>query len=74
MTAYAGCGYGIFEASQDLVGYEQLCMMQCLDPALFADIFVKIGDLREILWRRVVEKYPDVIDSAMPVSFRLPAL
>jgi uroporphyrinogen decarboxylase len=60
MKAYGGCGYGIFEASQDLVGYEDLCVMQCLDPELFADIFVKIGDLWETLWQGVIEKYSDI--------------
>lgn len=60
MKAYGGCGYGIFEASQDLVGYENLCIMQCLDPELFADIFVKIGDLWETLWQGVIEKYSDI--------------
>ncbi len=60
MKAFGGCGYGIFEASQDLVGYEYLCIMQCLDPALFADIFIKIGDLWEILWTEVIRKYSDL--------------
>jgi len=60
MKAYGGCGYGIFEASQDLVGYENLCLMQCLDPELFADIFIKIGGLWETLWQRVIEKYSDL--------------
>jgi uroporphyrinogen decarboxylase len=60
MKAYGGCGYGIFEASQDLVGYEYLCVMQCLDPDLFADIFRKIGDLWVILWSEVIEKYSDI--------------
>jgi len=60
MKAYGGCGYGIFEASQDLVGYEYLCVMQCMDPDLFADIFKKIGDLWEILWQGVIEKYSDI--------------
>ena len=60
MKAYGGCGYGIFEASQDLVGYENLCVMQCLDPELFADIFVKIGDLWETLWQGVIEKHSDI--------------
>ena len=50
MKAFGGCGYGIFEASQDLVGYEPLCMMQCIDPDLFADLFLKIGDLWCELW------------------------
>ena len=60
MKAYGGCGYGIFEASQDLVGYQYLCVMQCMDPDLFADIFKKIGDLWETLWQGVIEKYPDL--------------
>jgi hypothetical protein len=60
MKAYGGCGYGIFEASQDLVGYENLCLMQCMDPELFADIFNKIGDLWVILWKDVIEKYSDL--------------
>jgi uroporphyrinogen decarboxylase len=60
MKAYGGCGYGIFEASQDLVGYEYLCVMQCMDPDLFADIFNKIGDLWETLWQGVIEKYADL--------------
>jgi len=60
MKAYGGCGYGIFEASQDLVGYEYLCMMQCMDPDLFGDIFRKIGDVWETLWQGVIEKYSDL--------------
>jgi len=60
MKAYGGCGYGIFEASQDLVGYEYLCVMQCMDPDLFADIFKRIGDLWETLWQGVIEKYSDI--------------
>ena len=60
MKAFGGCGYGIFEASQDLVGYEPLCMMQCLDPDLFADLFVKIGDLWCELWSWVIKNYSDI--------------
>jgi len=60
MRAYGGCGYGIFEASQDLVGYEYLCVMQCLDPDLFGDIFKRIGDLWELLWTGVIERYSDI--------------
>jgi uroporphyrinogen decarboxylase len=60
MKAYGGCGYGIFEASQDLVGYEYLCVMQCMDPVLFRDIFRNIGNLWETLWTGVIEKYSDI--------------
>jgi uroporphyrinogen-III decarboxylase len=60
MKAYGGCGYGIFEASQDLVGFEYLCVMQCLDPDLFRDLFVKIGDLWVELWQWVISNYHDI--------------
>ena len=60
MKAFGGCGYGIFEASQDLVGYEALCMMQCMDPELFEDLFVRIGDLWCKLWSWLIENYSDI--------------
>ncbi len=60
MKAYGGCGYGIFESSEDLVGYEQLCMMQFLDPDLFRDLFVRIGDLYMVLWSWVLDNYGDL--------------
>ena len=60
MKAYGGCGYGIFEASQDLVGYESLCVMQCMDPELFADLFVRIGDLWCELWSWIIANYADL--------------
>lgn len=60
MKAYGGCGYGIFESSQDLVGYESLCTMQYLDPELFSDLFVKIGDLYEQLWNEMIRRYDDL--------------
>ena len=60
MKAYGGCGYGIFESSQDLVGFEYLCVMQYLDPELFADLFRKIGDLYTTLWTRMIQEYDDI--------------
>ncbi len=60
MKAYGGCGYGIFEGSQDLVGYEHLCVMQCMDPELFRDLFVRIGDLWVELWTWLSENYSDI--------------
>lgn len=60
MKAYGGCGYGIFEASQDIVGYEPLCTMQFLDPDLFRDVFLKIGDLWVELWSWVIQNYSDL--------------
>jgi uroporphyrinogen decarboxylase len=60
MKAYGGCGYGVFEASQDLVGYENLCVLQCMDPDLFRDLFIRIGDLWVTLWSRMIERYSDI--------------
>jgi hypothetical protein len=60
MKAYGGCGYGIFEASQDLVGYEPLGVLQYLDPDLFRDLFVRIGDLWVELWNWVINNYHDI--------------
>ena len=60
MKAFGGCGYGIFEASRDLVGYEPLCIMQCMDPDLFRDLFIKVGDLWVELWSWVIKNYSDI--------------
>lgn len=60
MKAYGGCGYGIFESSQDLVGYENLCTLQYLDPELFRDLFQKIGDLYIELWAEMIRRYDDL--------------
>jgi len=57
MKAYGGCGYGIFESSQD---FESLCLMQYMDPDLFADLFKKIGDLYATLWSGMISDYPDI--------------
>jgi uroporphyrinogen decarboxylase len=60
MRAFGGCGYGIFESAQDLVGYTSLCIMQYDDSYLFGDIFNKIGDLNAELWTEMVRRYSDI--------------
>lgn len=60
MKAFGGCGYGIFESAQDLVGYESLCMLMYIDPDLFRDLFVRIGDLYAELWSQMVQRYSDI--------------
>jgi uroporphyrinogen decarboxylase len=57
MKLIGGCGNGVFELSEDLVGYEPLCVLQFEDAALFADVFVRIGDLMVELWSRMIEHY-----------------
>ena len=60
MKAFGGCGYGIFESSEDLVGYQSLATMQYTDPDLFRDLFLKIGDLYEVLWTEMIRRYDDL--------------
>ena len=60
MKAFGGCGYGIFETSQDLVGYEYLCVLMYTDPDLFSDLFLAIGNLYEKLWSEMVHRYSDL--------------
>jgi uroporphyrinogen decarboxylase len=60
MKAVGGCGYGIFEISEDLVGYEYLCLLQFDDPELFADLYRRIGDLVVSLWTRMLNDYGDL--------------
>lgn len=59
MKAIGGVGNGVFEISEDLVGFEGLCFMQIDDPELFADLYKKIGELLLTLWGRFLEKYSD---------------
>lgn len=56
MKAYGGCGYGIFESSEDLVGFEYLCTMQYLDPELFERVYQRIGDLYVELWSEMIRR------------------
>ena len=60
MKAIGGCGLGVFESSEDLVGFESLCVMQYMDPELFSDLYKKIGDLYVTLWSKVIKEYSDI--------------
>ncbi len=60
MKAFGGCGYGIFESAEDLVGYESLAVLQYTDPGLFTDLFIRIGDLYVELWSEMTRKYGDI--------------
>jgi uroporphyrinogen decarboxylase len=59
MKALGGVGNGIFEISEDLVGFERLAYLQADDPELFAEVYVKIGDLMVELWTTFLERYSD---------------
>ena len=57
MKGVGGVGNGLFEISEDLVGFEQLCYLQADDPELFADVYRRIGDLLMELWAGLLERF-----------------
>lgn len=59
MSALGGVGNGVFEISEDLVGFEPLAYMMADDPDLLADLYVKIGDLMVEIWTLFLERYAD---------------
>jgi uroporphyrinogen decarboxylase len=60
MTALGGVGNGVFEISEDLVGFEYLAYMQADDPKLFSWLYVKIGDLMVTIWQRFLTQFGDL--------------
>lgn len=59
MKGVGGVGNGVFEISEDLVGFQQLCYMQADDPELFAALYRRIGDLLITLWTGFLERFSD---------------
>jgi len=59
MKALGGVGNGVFEISEDLVGFEYLAYMTMTDPELYRELYVKIGDLMTTIWKLFLEKYKD---------------
>jgi len=57
MKAVGGVGYGVFEISEDLVGFQQLPYMMVDDPELFADLYRKIGDLLVEIWSTFLKRF-----------------
>ncbi len=59
MRALGGPGNGVFEISEDLVGYQQLAYMMVDDPDLFADLYHRIGDLMIEIWDVFLARFGD---------------
>jgi len=57
MKAVGGVGNGVFEISEDLVGFQQLCYMQVDDPELFTDLYRRIGALLADLWMTFLTRH-----------------
>ena len=50
---------GVFEISEDLVGYEYLCCMIAEEPGLVAEIYRRIGSLMLGIWKTFLKRYSD---------------
>ncbi len=59
MQALGGVGNGVFEISEDLVGFEYLAYLKADDPELFARLYQKVGDLMVTLWQVFLRRYGD---------------
>lgn len=60
MKALGGVGNGVFEISEDLVGFEYLAYMQADDPELFADLYRRIGDVMVDIWTVFLQNYTNI--------------
>jgi uroporphyrinogen decarboxylase len=59
MKVLGGVGNGVFEISEDLVGFEYLAYMMMSDPELYAELHQRIGDLMITIWKRFLVEYSD---------------
>lgn len=59
MKAVGGVANGVFELAEDLVGLEFLPYMEADDPELYAELFVRIGDLMVAVWSTFLPRYGD---------------
>ncbi len=59
MKAIGGVGNGVFEISEDLVGFEYLAYMMMNDPDLYTGIYLRIGDLMTEIWSEFLHRYHD---------------
>ena len=60
MMAVAGPGNGVFECVEDIVGYQNLCLLIADYPDVYEGLFKKVGDVVFGVWKRFLEEFGDV--------------
>ncbi len=60
MKAIGGVGNGIFECVQEVVGYENLCMISVDDPELYKKLFQTVGETNLGIWKRFLDNFGDI--------------
>jgi uroporphyrinogen decarboxylase len=61
MKVIGGVGNGVFEISEDLVGFEYLGYMQADDPELLAMVYARIGDLMATIWKEFLRRHSEMM-------------
>ena len=59
MMAIGGPGFGIFQAVEDLVGYEELCYISVDDPELYRELFEKVFIVYFNIWEEFLVHFAD---------------
>jgi len=59
IKALGGVGNGVFEISEDLVGFESLAYLRVDDPVTYAALYRRIGDLMVAIWSEFLPRYGD---------------
>lgn len=57
MKAVGDPGNGIFECVQDVVGLQNLCMILIDDPDLYKDLFIKMGEVFQSIWKWFLDEF-----------------
>ncbi len=60
MKAVGGPGNGVFELVQDVVGYEQLCLISIDDADLYQDLFDTVGNMMRRIWDEFLRRFGDL--------------
>ena len=61
MKIVGGVGNGIFESIQDFVPFTSLAYLEMDDPELFTDLWIKVGDALNTIWKHFLDKYSDIL-------------
>jgi uroporphyrinogen decarboxylase len=59
LKGVGGPGNGVFECIQDIVGFENLCIIKYDDESLFSMLFERMGSVIEKIWLDFIEQFGD---------------
>jgi uroporphyrinogen decarboxylase len=59
MKGVGGPGNGVFECVQDIVGYQNLCLIKYDDEELYRALFEKMGIVIETIWNDFLAEFSD---------------